>query len=535
MDEKEKNVKEENISPLIKNICYEMDTNKLMINDSENNHYLCDIFGRKKISFLPNITGSLNRYKRQNLLKEKNFSSIQTINIFSPNKNSPKKNNKLFKSKMNQKQIDYHPTIRRFEGYTHFPRPIGPPFVNIPNYIIKEKEKRKIIEKLNNYFDEDSAKVDVKRDNENKGISYLTSDLNEYDLIKQDTEQSLKLIRNTLDNFRKEYMLKLNLMNKDPNVKALYQFKKNLLLNKDSKIINGRILPEPPEKIRKNYKILHSLVHKTGLSYNKKYDKNNLSNIIEQKKINLRNKTLSKYDNIYNFKNISIISGKDRFNDLCNSKDFTIGRLINMDFGLSPDKINNTEDTDKNKEKKLMEISYIEKVNNANTEENKIGGIEDAYQETEETNNNNSHLLHNDINMGKVKTLDEKIKDNELSFISYMTENEKKYVEENTQNFKTIKTINRNGEHDNTLLKGYQEKERTPPSIFPKSRILKLKSNGELYRENLKLLRLTNSEAFKIQEQKELYDLKMLEKKIKISTINANNVMKGKVLKKVKK
>ena len=49
------------------------------------------------------------------------------------------------------------------------------------------------------------------------------------------------------------------------------------------------------------------------------------------------------------------------------------------------------------------------------------------------------------------------------------------------------------------------------------------------------MLRLTNSEAFKIQEQKELYDLKMLEKKIKISTINANNVMKGKVLKKVKK
>ena len=73
MDEKEKNVKEENISPLIKNICYEMDTNKLMINDSENNHYLCDIFGRKKISFLPNITGSLNRYKRQNLLKKKIF------------------------------------------------------------------------------------------------------------------------------------------------------------------------------------------------------------------------------------------------------------------------------------------------------------------------------------------------------------------------------------------------------------------------------------------------------------------------------
>ena len=40
-----------NRNPYIKNICYEMDTNKLMINDSENNHYLCDIFGRKRIKF----------------------------------------------------------------------------------------------------------------------------------------------------------------------------------------------------------------------------------------------------------------------------------------------------------------------------------------------------------------------------------------------------------------------------------------------------------------------------------------------------
>jgi hypothetical protein len=46
----------------------------------------------------------------------------------------------------------------------------------------------------------------------------------------------------------------------------------------------------------------------------------------------------------------------------------------------------------------------------------------------------------------------------------------------------------------------------------------------------MNLLRLANREAFRIQEQKELYDLKMLEKKIKISTINANNVMKGKIL-----
>ena len=46
---------EENKTQLIKNLCYEMDTNKLMINDNQNNHYLCDIYGRKKIKFWESI------------------------------------------------------------------------------------------------------------------------------------------------------------------------------------------------------------------------------------------------------------------------------------------------------------------------------------------------------------------------------------------------------------------------------------------------------------------------------------------------
>ena len=508
MDNKEANkIIEENKTPLIKNICYEMDTNKLMINDSENRHYLCDIFGRKRIKFLPNITGTLNGYKRQNMLQDKSY--FQSTNYLSPTNNN-------ISSFGNKNQINYHPTIRRFEGYSKFPRPIGPPLVNIPNYSIREKDKRKIIDHLNDYFDDNSTKTDIIRKNENKGLSYLTGDLNDYDSLKHDTEQSLKLIKNTLNNFREEYKLKLNIMHKDPNVKALYQFKKNLLLNQNSKMINGRLLNEPSEKIKKNYKIIQSLVQKSGLSYDNKNEKNYIFNKIQY---NRKNKTISKYDNKYNFKNISIISGPDRLNDLCKSKDFTMGRLINMDFGLS-DKTNNNI-TIINESTKLPEISKNDNTVSRNDENNKTIGIEDAYKDTEETVNNNS----------KIKSLDEKINDNELSFISYMSENEKKYAKENIKNIKTIKNINKKGEHYNKLLKGYQEKERGPQTIFPKSRILKLKSNGDLYKENLKLLRLTNSEAFRIQEQKDLYDLKMLEKKIKISTINANNVMKGKILK----
>ena len=100
------------------------------------------------------------------------------------------------------------------------------------------------------------------RKNENKGLTFLTADLNEYDSIKHDTEESLKLIENSMNDFREIYKLKLNIMHKNPNVKALNQFKKNLLLNKNAKTINGRILDEPCDKIRKNYNFVNSKKNK---------------------------------------------------------------------------------------------------------------------------------------------------------------------------------------------------------------------------------------------------------------------------------
>ena len=519
--EEENKVQEDNKKLVYKNISYEMDTNKLMVNDSNNNHYLCDIYGRKTIKFLPYISGRLNRYKQQNFLKDKNLSLRQSSNI-SPKHITPTKN------------INYYPTIRRFEGYSKFPRPIAPPLGNIPNYTIKEKDKRKIIEELNTYFNEKSAKKDILRKNENKGISYITGEVNDCDLIKHDTEQSLKLIQNTLNTFREEYKLKLNIMNKDAKVKALYQFRKKLFLNKDAKTINGRELADPPEKFKKNYKIIHSMVRRTGLSHDKQEDKDDkiFTQLFNKIKYTRNNKTSKKLDgNKFNLKNISIITGPDRLNDLYKTKDFTVGRLINLEFGQEFPENNKTEANDNIDEKKFPENENIPTQNN---ESNKI---EEAYKETEETlnggNNMNINLKTSEDISNKDIFLEEKKnkKDNELSFISYMTENEKKYEKENIVNIKTKKKMDRLVEHNNRLLLGYQEKERAPETLYPKSRILKLKSNGELYLENINLLRKTNKEAFKLQEQKELYDLKMLEKKIRISTINANNVLKGKVLK----
>lgn len=513
-------INEDNKNTLIKNLNYDMDTNKLMIHDNENHYYLCDIFGRKNIKFLPNITGFLNRYK-QNLLQDKKVSYFKSTNYFSLNNKLTKNSNlSIVRNETNKRHVNYFPTIRKFEGYSKFPRPIGPPLINIPNYRIKEKNKRKIINNLYDYFEEDSAKKDIIRKNENNGVSYLTSDVNDYDLINHDTEQSLKLIKNSLNDFRDQYRLKLNIMHKDPNVRALNQYKKSLLLNKDSRTINGRILDEPPEKIKKNYKIINSIIKRTGFSLDKVNEENRIKNIFNKIKYQRKNKAISKDDNYYNnSNNESIISSHDRLNFLCKSKDFTIGKLIDDKSTIND-----------NRFKQLTEISKTDNLNTQNTEDDKVVGIEDAYKDTEETLNNTSNIKKSENNE-KIKNLKEKKNKSELSFISHMTENQKKYEKENNNKIKFFKKINENTEHYNRLLKGYQEIERTPTTIYPKSRILKLKTNGDLFRENIKLLRLTNREAFKIQEKKELYDLKLLEKKLKNSAINANNVMKGKSLK----
>jgi len=533
--ETSKNDKSEDANPIRKNLCYNIDTNRYMINDSENNHYACDIFGRKKIKFLPFITGAMNRYKYPIKLQDYN-TSFQTKDYFSPNakKNISTSFTNTNTPKKNKRQIDYHPIIRKFEGYSKFPRPIGPPLTNIPGYEIQEKDKRKLIDNLNNYFDEASAKKNILRKNENKGLTFLTADLNEYDSIKHDTEESLKLIENSMNDFREIYKLKLNIMHKNPNVRALNQFKKNLLLNKNSKTINGRILDDPCDKIKKNYNLIQSIVNRTGLSCDRKNERpSNFYNKIN--KYTRKNKTDSKFDNTKrNSKNISIIVGPDRLNDFCKSRDFTVGRTINMDFGLSSDKRHNiTISNINNNENEINKLPEISKTNIVKNDEiAKLNNVEDTYKETEETATNNANFSKINENPVKGKSLDEKIDDNELSFISYMSENEKKYEKENIKNIKSVNIITQKGEHFNKLLVGYQDTEKIPPTIvLPKTRISKLKTNGDLYRESINLLRLTNKEAFKIQEQKDLYDLKLLEKKLKIQSINASNVMKGKTLK----
>lgn len=212
----------------IKQICFDEDTGRLIMSDSNNNHYLCDIYGRHKLVFLPNVTGMMTGVQRN----KKNELQLN-----------------LSKSK-SQKDIQYYPLTRKFEGYSKFPRPLVPPFSNRPLNEYSSSSKQIMIKALKKYFPSNESKHVLSLTNDNKGLSYLTYDLNRCDISSVDSFQIMKLIDETIAKYKEEYKYKLNLLNKNPIVKALTNFKNVLIENKDMRIVNGRVLSEPPTEIR---------------------------------------------------------------------------------------------------------------------------------------------------------------------------------------------------------------------------------------------------------------------------------------------
>ena len=119
-------------------------------------------------------------------------------------------------------------------------------------------------------------------------------------------------------------------------------------------------------------------------------------------------------------------------------------------------------------------------------------------------NRNNS-----DIILERNKSYDE------LSFIS--RETEKNEVKKNKRNnFRSLKSVKSNAELEKKLLKGI--KIEPPKEEINSNKILQtkavLKTEGQLYRENLELLKITNKKQYELQKQKDEYDLFLLKKKL---------------------
>lgn len=75
--------------------------------------------------------------------------------------------------------------------------------------------------------------------------------------------------------------------------------------------------------------------------------------------------------------------------------------------------------------------------------------------------------------------------------------------------------MNDNYEHEKELLEGINiETPREEIEVLPHINKKVLKNNGQLYREDMALLKLTNPKKFESIEKKDEYDMKLLIKKL---------------------
>ena len=492
---------------IIKDICYNPDNGRLILSDSENNHYLCDLFGRKYPEFLPDITGFVNGKKRKKLAPL-SFSSQITIPTY-------------------QHFTEYYPTIRRFEGYSKFPRPLVPPFANIPNYDLKDNCKKELIKQLQKYFSNNEAKVFIGKENENKGLSYLTCDLNQCDVAKEDSVKLLKIIDETFKSYRQIYKYQLNTLKTNPVLVALTQFKEVLSRNENMKIINGRLLKIPGNEIIEKYNSIHERMRKIGLKHMK---------IVKKE-----------YSKTYRNEVPDI-------NEITNSSDITLGKRIYGKFGIysyeeeqrkkeEEEKRLEEEEKRKEEEEKLkaeMEQKRLEeeakkkeedeKNKNVNVEENKIDEnnikeLNDNLAVNEEEKKEEEKKEEEKKVEKKEENLDEKIKKGDISFISLMSENEKKFKKEHIiEPIKSLFLFNKRNKRENALLNGFIDKPYSEPPYFRKGIPTKMKTNGELMDEDLELLRKTNPIAFDIQNRKMDEDFRQLKRKVMLNRITIRNM-----------
>ena len=463
-----------NKDQIILNICYNPENGELTLSDNYNNHYLCDLFGRIKKKFLPNVTGQVS-YKERKIKTDEIYKMPKTTNNFYPNEKG---------------LIEYYPQTRKFDGYFNFPRPLSPPFYNIPNYIMKDATKKELINHLEKYFSNEDSKKFVRNKNFKPEVSYLTGDLNEFDVLKEDSEKILKLIKNTLNSIKEEYALKMNMFNNLPMVKALYQFRKYIKENKESILINNHRLRKPNSTIKKKYDIVHSTLKNFGLR------RDNFRNIHKLKLDTLNN------DNISNMPPDKKYLTLDSFNPQKNThprktlkNDFKLGKKIPMNFGM---------------------FSFSERGKTSPVQENT------KKKETEITKETEQSLY--------VKTIDNKIKSNNISFISKIFDEGKKNKKNLMKRIKQMKYLKNNLLKEKQLLKGFEAEERKAPMLLIKNLKPKLKTNGELFDEDIKLLKKTNPIAFRLQQKKDEFDMKQLIKKVNMLKVNEKNIMKGKNL-----
>jgi hypothetical protein len=348
--------------PLIKELYFDDFSGKIMIHDSYNNDYECNIYGEKLSKFLPNITGTLGAEER--------------------------KKNKLNKSvdDKNKTKEYYHPQTTKFEGYFQYPNPLSAPFFNEK---ISEEAKKTLLKDV-----EKTIKFKSKKNQNfltlksNSGLHYLTSS---FKYVNENTKYSLiKMIDEYISIKIKENKYGKENVMQDSKIKALKKLKNLLLMNCGDKKIFNKENDKPENKQFEVFiNVQKQLKHYPKENeYNlKKYIKFLNKEFIQKKPYtpassnffseenmhnsnNIYNKTMTSNNYYYNTQNFNPINTEREKIQNLNSRPVTLGG----NGVITTDKENNFNFNNKDKDKennfynntKTSFLSYAISNNNNN-------------------------------------------------------------------------------------------------------------------------------------------------------------------------
>ena len=508
--------------PLIRNISYEMDKGENRFLDNKGSSYICNIYGDRKPKFHLNISGFINGKERKILKNSKSLSDILISKEAEQNKNP-------------QKKI-YLPSLRRFEGYAQFPRPICPPFGNLPTYLMEKNIKTALKNKLSNSCNIEENKILFKKEEKNRGLSFITSCAKE---VVNQTKDNITINNiNSCRNYNKDKKLLLNLIketcddiklltNKNKGndfhtIRALNHLKKNLINNDGTNMINGRRLKPPNRFIIKEYKFLNNKLfndYKSSNNYRSQHRSfvksfNEFNSYI--KKLMDKNKSEEKKFIIDRSTLDKLSINKINKSNILKRKIFSPNELNKKGGNLKFKLLN----ISRNKEiKKLGEQPGFKRINRK--ESNNLYLYDD-----EETKESLSSRPHNNKLLSLKSRSYENNKEDDISFI------ERDYnIFKFRKNINYMKNFERNSITERRLLEGYNFEE--PKSQFfleRKESKPNFKDFKFIYKKELKIFEKCNPIYFELEKKHYEKDKEKLKRKREFKKISEKLRMKAKFL-----
>ena len=522
--------------PLIRNISYDMDKGKHLFLDNKGHNYVCNIFGNKKPKYRYNISGVINGEQRKVMKNSKSLSDILISNRYKLSNNTD--DNKR-----------YLPSLNKFEGYAQFPRPNCPPFENIPQYFMRKNFKVILKKQIESSLDNEENKKLFKKEEENKGVSYFTSNIKSYISNKgnnnsENTDNSIdynrdkkllmRLIDKTCNECKNQSINSLkDIQNNFHTVRALNNFRKRLLNNDETNMINGRKLNEPSQYMINEYKIINKKLFNDFKSNNLMNRHNHLIKSFSQ--LDTR---LNQIVNNNKPKEKNVMTGRKLLDKITINNLTKKPRNLKKKIFFPNDKtkkiikssLNKSEGNLKHnllglsRNKKNSDLLIKSSFDRSDTNTNKIHFLIDD-QETKETfrskpSYNNLFLFRSVSN--------ENNKAENISFIS-----ERYNIFKFRRNIRSLKNLEKISLHERKLLEGYKMEEPKKPKIFgPREEDQpKYKDFGEIYKKELETLEKCNPLIFELEKKNSEKEMEKLKRKKEFKKLEEKVRLKGKKLK----